>query len=150
MKKDLFSIVAAVLPDSKNIRIQNNTYTDSYFNTGFTCPGVFVGFNFFSDADRADYKKVIKSLERKRNLTIDVIKNNGYAAGFAVWFSSDYPVLSWIEEEKHKAVEKYWENDHDLRVKGFSDDARATIMRGIHFENVAAFLAKYSKVYKIA
>ena len=150
MKKSLFDIVAAVLPNSKNIRIQSNTYTDSYFNTGFTCPGVFVGFDFFSDADRTDYKKVIKSLERKRNLTIDVIKNNGYVAGVTVWFSSDYPVLSWIEGEKRKAVEIYWKNDHDLRVKGFSDDARATIMRGIHFENVGAFLVKYNKLYKIA
>lgn len=150
MKKSLFDIVAAVLPDSENIRIQDNTYTDSYFKTGFTCPGVFIGFDFFTDADRADYKKVIKSLERKRNLTVDVIKNNGYVAGVAVWFSSDYSVLTWIEEEKHKAVESYWQNDHDLRIKGFSDDARATIMRGIHFENVVAFFAKYSKVYKIA
>lgn len=150
MKKSLFDIVAAVLPDSENIHIEDNDYMDSYFKTGFTCPGVFIGFNFFSDADRADYKKVIKSLERKRNLTVDVIKNNGYVAGVAVWFSSDYPVLSWIEEEKRKAVEIYWKNDHDLRVKGFSDDARVTIMRGIHFENVATFIAKYSKVYKIA
>jgi len=150
MKKDLFNIVAAVLPDSKNIRIQDNTYTDTYFNTGFTCPGVFIGFNFFSGVDRDDYKKVIKQLERKRNLTVDVIKNNGYVAGVAVWFSSDYPVLSWIEEEKRKAVEIYWKNDHDLRVKGFSDDARAIIQKGVHFENVSAFLAKYSKLYKIA
>ena len=150
MKKSLFDIVAAVLPDSENIHIDNNAYMDSYFKTGFTCPGVFIGFNFFSDIDRANYDKVIKALNRKRNLTVDVIKNNGYVAGVAVWFSSDYPVLSWIEEEKRKAVEIYWENDHDLRVKGFSDDARTTIMRGIHFENVAAFLAKYSKVYKIA
>ena len=150
MKKSLFDIVAAVLPDSENIHISDNTYTDTYFKTGFTCPGVFIGFNFFSDIDRANYDKVIKALNRKRNLTVDVIKNNGYVAGIAVWFSSDYPVLSWIEEEKRKAVEIYWKNDHDLRVKGFPDNARATIMRGIHFENVAAFLAKYSKVYKIA
>lgn len=150
MKKSLFDIVAAVLPDSENIHIEDNDYMDSYFNTGFTCPGVFIGFNFFSDADRADYKKVIKSLERKRNLTVDVIKNNGYVAGVAVWFSSDYPVLSWIEEEKSKAVEIYWKNDHVLREKGFSDDARAIIQKGVHFENVSAFLAKYSKLYKIA
>ena len=150
MKKDLFNIVAAVLPDSENIHISDNVYTDTYFNTGFSCPGVFIGFNFFSDIDRANYNKVIKALNRKRNLTVNVIKNNRYVAGVAVWFSSDYPVLSWIEEEKHKAIEKYWENDHDLRVKGFSNNARATIMKGIHFESVAAFLVKYSKVYKIA
>ena len=107
MKKSLFDIVAAALPDSENIHIEDNAYMDSYFKTGFTCPGVFIGFNFFSDIDRANYDKVIKALNRKRNLTVDVIKNNGYVAGVAVWFSSDYPVLSWIEEEKRKAVEIY-------------------------------------------
>lgn len=150
MKKSLFDIVAAVLPNSENIHIQDNTYTDSYFKTGFTCLGVFIGFDFFSDVDRANYDRVIRALNRKRNLSIDIIKNNGYVAGITVWFTSDYSVLTWIEEEKSKAVEIYWENDHDLRIRGFSDDARATIMNGIHFENVAAFLAKYSKVYKIA
>ena len=152
MKKDLNTIISGIVDNlgSENISIQDNTYFDNYFETGFTCPGVFVGFNFFTEEDRKKLDKFIKAISRKKSLCYTVIKNTGYVAGISIRYSSDMPILNWIESARIAAHDSYWEYDHKLRNSGVSDTERITLMKCYHFENVSSFLSEYSKLYKIA
>ena len=150
MKKSLLDIVRACVPVSDNIRISENNYTDYYFRSGFTAPGVFIGFDFFGDSDRKNYDSALKALHKKKSLYVGVIKHTGCVAGVVVWFSSDAPTIHLIENEKWLASDAYWEKDHALRVAGVSDEERNEIMRIFDRENVRAFLDRFSKVKRIA
>ena len=150
MKKSLFDTVAAMLPDSRNIKLSDNTYIDNYFNTGFTCSGVFVGFDFFEEDDRRAFSDFLRAIGRKKFLTVRIVKQSYCVAGVTVWNSADVPALDWIEEEKAAAVAEYWNRDHALRVADVSDDDRAAIMRGVYADAVQAFRVKYDRVVRIA
>lgn len=150
MRKSLFDTVAAMLPDSRNVKLCDNTYMDNYFNTGFTCSGVFVGFDFFEEDDRRAFSDFLRAIGRKKFLTVRIVKQSYCVAGVTVWNSADVPTLDWIEEEKAAAVAKYWEGDHALRVAGFSDNHRRDVMQKFHDDTVQTFQAKYGRVIRIA
>ena len=150
MKKSLFDTVAAMVPDSKNVHAEHNNYIDTYFNSGFSCPGVFVGFDFFVEDDRRAFSDFLRAIGRKKTLTVRIVKQSYCVAGVTVWNSADVPALDWIESEKAAAVAEYWNRDHALRVAGVSDNDRRDIMRKFYDDAVRAFQAKYNRVVRIA
>lgn len=150
MKKYLFQIVNDIIDEMENVSIRDNHYTDNYFCSGFDCPSVFIGFDFFTDKDRQNYNKVIRSLNKKKNLKIDIIKYTYYVAGITVFYKNDFETVHIIEESKKAANGSYWEMDHSLRVSDIPYDERLKIMDDFHKKNVRLFLESFQKIVKIA
>lgn len=150
MKKDLFQIINNIIDGMENVSISDNHYEDYFFKSGFSCSGVFIGFDFFSESDRHNYDKVIRAINKKRNLKIFFDNYGRCVVGIAILFKTDYETVHFIEESKKSAHDSFWEKDHSLRVSGVSDDERLKIMNDFHKENVRLFLESFQKIVKIA
>ena len=144
MKKGPFSKIIAAAPRCAEVR--ENKYDDTYFLSGFTAFGLVVGFDFFSDADRADFDKFMQAACRLRSVSARVIKKSYYVAGVVFWLSSDAPVIDYIEARKQEAVNSFWETRHALMSDGMEPEQMRTALDDLHRENMAAFLSDFEKV----
>lgn len=144
MKKSPFSRIIAAAPRCAEVR--ENMYDDTYFKSGFKSSGLFVGFDFFSDADRADFDKFMLAACRLRSVSARIIKKSYNVAGVVFWLSSDAPVIDYIEARKREAVNSFWETRHALITDGMEPEQMRAALDDLHRENVAAFLSDFEKV----
>ncbi len=150
MKKNLFEVIAETIGSAESVTTRRGTFTDSYFNSGFTCEYLVINFSFHSDADRNNYKAIVKGLNRNKKLSITFQNASYHGAALEILKASDAEPYKAIRDAQSAAAEDFANIRHTLIISGLTEAEQKPILDEIHADNVKRFLQVFQGIRKAA